>query len=120
MSDSLILYIGNPEKGQALAAVAATQNSYVYLPETLMDALGIYIMFFPDVVVIDMSMDFAQQAFDHLRSVDAQPLVLLTNERSREASVYTLPPHISAEALVDALDRFGAPKRVPNGVLHYA
>lgn len=120
MSDSLILYIGKPELGQTVAAAAARRNSYAYLPETLMDALGMYITYFPDIVVIDMSVDYAAEAFEHLRSVDAEPVVLVGGKHVRSTSVYNLPSHISAEALVDALERFGKPKNVPIGVLHYA
>jgi hypothetical protein len=120
MSDSLILYIGKPEQGQAVAAAAALHNSYAYLPETLMDALGMYITYFPDIVVIDMSVDYAQEAFDHLRSVDAEPVVLVGGKPMRSTSVFSVPSHISAEALIDALERFGKPKSVPIGVLHYA
>jgi hypothetical protein len=120
MSDSLILYIGTPEQGQALAAAASSQNSYVYQPETLMDALGMYITYFPDIVVIDMAVDYAQEAFDHLRSVDAEPLVVVGGKPVRSTAVYSLPSNISPEALLRALDRFGAPKRVLNGLLHYA
>ena len=119
MSDSLILYIGKPEQGQALAAAASSQNSYVYLPASLMDALGMYITYFPDIVVIDMAVEYAQEAFDHLRSVDAEPLVLIGGKPVRSTSVYALPSNISTDALLRALDRF-SPKRVPNGLLHYA
>ena len=57
MSNSLILYLGKPEAGQALAALAEQQNDYVYLPENLMQALGMYITYFPQVTIIDMSVD---------------------------------------------------------------
>jgi hypothetical protein len=120
MKNALILYIGNPERGQALAALAETQNNYVYLPETLSQALGTYITYFPQVTIIDMSVDYAEEALDHLRSVDARPLVLLGNRYIRSASVYTLPGHVSSEALLDALDRTTEPQRVSNGAFHYA
>ncbi len=120
MSNSLILYVGERAAGQELAALAEQQGSYVYLPDNMMQALGMYITYFPQIVVIDMSVDYAQDVFDHLRSVDAKPLILLTNAYIRSASVFTLPPDIPAEVLLEMLDRLDEPQRVPNGLLHYA
>ena len=120
MSSQFILYIGTPEKGQALAAQVEARGGYAYLPDNLMQALGMYITYMPQLVVIDMAVDYAQQAYDHLRSVDAEPLVLLANQRQRSTSIYSLPPHISADALVDALERIHQPERVPNGIYLYA
>jgi hypothetical protein len=120
MTNQLILYIGTPEKGQALAVEVEARGGYVYLPQHLMQALGMYITYMPQIIVIDMALDWAQEAYDHLRSVDAEPLVLLTDQRQRSASVYALPPHISADALQDALEQIHAPQRVPNGFYLYA
>jgi hypothetical protein len=120
VKNALILYIGSPERGQALAALAETQNNYVYLPENLAQALGMYISYFPQVTIIDMRVDYAEEALDHLRSVDARPLVLLGNRYIRSTSIFTLPAHISAETLLDALDRTTEPVRVSNGTFHYA
>jgi hypothetical protein len=120
MKNALILYIGGPERGQALAALAARHNNYVYLPESMTQALGMYISYFPQVTIIDMSMDYADEVLNHLRSVDARPLVLLGSRPIRSTSVYMLPAHISAEALLDALDRTTEPQRVSIGSFHYA
>ena len=120
MTNAFILYIGQPEKGKAFAEKVESNGGYVYLPENLMQALGMYITYMPQVVVIDMTTDYAHDFYDHLRSVDARPLVLLTYHPAREAGVYTLPSHISAEALMDALGRFVEPQRVPNGLYQYA
>jgi len=120
INNQFILYIGTPEKGQALAAQVEARGGYVYLPESLMQALGMYITYMPQIVVIDMAVDYAQEAYDHLRSVDAAPLVLLTNQRERSTSVYALPPHISADALQAALESIHKPERVPNGIYLYA
>src|SRR5262245_43755701 len=80
MSNSLILYIGKPEAGQTFAAAAEAHGHYAYLPENLMQALGMYITYFPEIVIIDMDLDYAQDVLDHLRSVDASPLILLTDQ----------------------------------------
>ncbi len=120
MSNQLILYVGGQEAGQTFAAAAEAHNDYAYLPESLMEALGMYITYFPQVVVIDMALDYAAEAFEHLRSVDAEPIFLLTDEYIRSTTIHTLPRGSSAEALLDAIARQQQPKRVPNGILHYA
>lgn len=120
LNNQLILYIGTPEKGQALAAQVEARDGSVYLPEHLMQALGMYITYMPQITVIDMALDWAQEACDHLRSVDAEPLVLLTHQPQRSPSIFALPPHISADALQSALEQIHTPRRVPNGIYRYA
>lgn len=120
LNNQLILYIGTPEKGQALAVQVEAQGGCVYLPEHLMQALGMYITYMPQITVIDMAVGWAQEAYDHLRSVDAEPLVLLTLQPQRSSSIYALPPHISADALQNALEQIHTPQRVPNGFYRYA
>jgi hypothetical protein len=122
MTNSLILYVGKPEAGQALAALAEQHNDYVYLPENMMQTLGMYITYFPHVTVIDMSVDYAQGVLEHLRSVDACPVILLTNQSIRDTALYTLWPDTSAEGVMEAvrqlhLDEVGS---VSNGALRYA
>lgn len=120
MEHSLILYVGEREAGQTLAEIVEPEGGFVYLPENLMQALGMYITYFPQVIVIDMVVPYAEEVYSHLRSVDAKPIVLLGEDRLRPASVYALPSDTTAEALLDALDRIGEPRRVPNGILRYA
>ncbi len=120
LAGKLVLFIGQAEKGEALAAQVETLGGYVYRPQALLEALGMYITYMPQVVVLDLTESYAQEAFQHLRSVDARPLVLLTYRPAREPGVYTLPPHISAEALADALAHFAELRPVPNGLYQYA
>ncbi len=114
MSNHSILYIGAPQAGQSLAQAAAHRDSYVYTPTHLMQALGIYITYMPQVVVIDMAVDYAPAAYDHLRSVDAQPLILLTDAYVRSAAVHALPRGIAPEDLLAAIQHAVLPY-VPHG-----
>ncbi|MBI1257287.1 MAG: hypothetical protein GC204_07440 [Chloroflexi bacterium] len=122
MSNSLILYLGTPQAGQALAALAEQRNDYVYLPENLMQTLGMYITYFPHVTILDMSVADAQEAFVHLRSVEASPMILLTDQPVHDPAIRALPLNASAEAVLEALDRLRIeqPESVSNGLLHYA
>ncbi|MCC6804065.1 MAG: hypothetical protein IT319_14380 [Anaerolineae bacterium] len=120
MKQSLILYVGEREAGEALAARVEQDGGFVYLPESLMQVLGMYITYFPEVIVIDMSLSYADEIYRHLRSVDAAPIILLTDEHIRSTSVFALPRASSAEAVVEMLERVLQPQRVPIGVLRYA
>lgn len=122
MTNSLILYVGKPEAGQALAALAEQHNDYVYLPENLTQALGMYITYFPHVTIIDMTVDYAEAVLEHLRSVDACPIVLLTNQPIRETALYTLWPDTSSEAVLETVKRLhlNEVEGVSNGLLRYA
>jgi hypothetical protein len=77
-----ILYIGGQDRGQALLAATQPDGWWVYLPADLLEALGMYITYFPDAVVIDTTTtpEFASAAYHHLRSVAARPLVVITDD----------------------------------------
>ncbi len=118
MTNVLILYIGEAEAGQALAERAALDGSYAYLPEHLLQALGMYITYFPHIVVIDMAVDYAAEAYEHLLSVDARPLILLTDEYIRSTTIRTLPRGVDADTLFTAIQRFAPP--LPDNILRFA
>jgi hypothetical protein len=72
-----ILYIGEVEKGRALLAEAYRRGWHVYLPMQPLEALAMYIHYYPDVVVLDYipTVTFAMEVAFHLKSIDA-PLLL--------------------------------------------
>src|SRR5262249_25938043 len=105
MTNSLILYVGEQEAGKAFAAAAEARGHYAYLPENMMQALGMYITYFPEIVIIDMVTVHANDVLDHLRSVDAKPIILLTDKYVRSTEIFTLPRDLSADALVTALEQ---------------
>lgn len=120
MTNRLILYIGEHEAGEALAQAAESSGDYVYRPEHLMQALGIYITYLPHVVIIDMAVDYAAEAYEHLCSVEAEPMILLTDDYVRSAVIFTLPRGASAQDLLALVERAAARQQVPNGLLRYA
>jgi CheY-like chemotaxis protein len=103
-----ILYIGDVERGRALfAAVEHSGEGYVYLPADVLEALGMYVFYFPDVIVIDtMNQPLtALEAYHHLRSVGAAPMILLTSDERADGDdgVYRLPPLVSRDELLSAI-----------------
>ena len=75
----ILLYVGNDEMGQWLETIIASQNGYVYTEHELLSALGLYVSYMPDLVVLDARAlpDLARQVYSHLRSIDAENIVIL-------------------------------------------
>lgn len=105
MNRKYILYVGEREAGLALAEVVEAEGGYVYLPHTMMEALGMYITYVPQVVVIDSRIGWASEVLAHLRSVDARPIVLLTEDYLYSETLFPLFAGISAAELNSYLDR---------------
>src|SRR5689334_18631753 len=79
-----ILYVGDARRGRALHDAAAEHGWYVYVPTETMEALGIYIFYMPGLVVIDAGSDFAQEVYRHLRSIEAEPLLILADKAQQK------------------------------------
>src|SRR5687768_2057662 len=77
-----ILYVGNGDEGRALLSAVEPRRWQVYLPEDAMEALGIYITYFPDVVVLDGQFRAAEEVYYHLSTLAGAtvPLVVLTSD----------------------------------------
>lgn len=91
-----VLYVGSPARGQQLADAVRPDGWHVYLPGDMLAALGAYVIYMPDITVIeaDHEPDFTIAVYHHLRSVGAQTLLVLTDDPLWDAadSVRTLSP----------------------------
>jgi hypothetical protein len=94
LQEMLILYVGTSEHGETIRAAAELDGGYVYLPEHMLQALGMYITYLPNVVVVDSAVSYSGEFIDHLRSVDARPILVLgdvsRNSRQRVDGVYVI------------------------------
>ena len=79
----IILYIGDSETGQWFDLMLAPWQGYVYVRNELLSALGVYISYEPDLVILDARImpKLAQNAYTHLRSVNAEHILILEGER---------------------------------------
>lgn len=95
-----ILYVGDPENGRAFAQSVQSAGWWVHTPQDTLEALGMYVTYMPDLTVIDLSTqpDFTAEVSNHLRSIDACPLLILGGGRPA-AGVYHDEPG-SAPALL--------------------
>lgn len=101
--DVFLMYVGISEQGESIRAAAELNGGAVYLPEHMMQALGMYITYLPNVIVVDSAVSYSEDVIAHLRSVDARPILLLTDEaRPRADGVYTMGREHSAERVLEA------------------
>lgn len=75
----MILFVGSSEKGTELLNAVEPLGWWVYQPETANDALGMYVGFLPDVVMMDAGAapEMAEEVFFHLNSVEAEPIIVI-------------------------------------------
>lgn len=104
-----ILYVGNTERGQALRATVEPYGWHIYETTELLRALGMYIMGYPDVVIIEAvpGSSLAEEVYFHLRSVNAEPLLILADEARQEqwqgpatSTIRVLPRTLNNEELL--------------------
>ena len=93
-----ILYVGDRQRGQSFADHVSEANWSVYIAQALLDALGHYVMCMPDLVVIDSTYEpeISSAVYHHLRSIQAAPLLVLTDDATWDLSApddyYALSP----------------------------
>lgn len=77
----VILYVGNPDCARRLASLVEAEDWHVLPATQWREALGKYVAYWPDTVVIDaaQSPDLAETVYFHLRSVAADPMLVLAD-----------------------------------------
>lgn len=112
LRELLILYVGDSTNGDLIRSTAKLDGGYVHVPEHMMQALGMYITYVPDVIVIDSAVSYSDDVLNHLRSVEARPILLLTDvawsARSADAAVFTMSRSASAEEILEAARQLGS------------
>ncbi len=112
LSDRLVtlLYVGDSAWGEQLQTRAISRGWNCLRPTELLKALAQYVFCFPDLVVLDATVerDLAEAVFFHLRSVDAPALLVLTEattpgpwEGMPSPKVTVIPPVAHPDALLD-------------------
>lgn len=107
-----VLHIAEMEPNPLVVEVVARVNGYPIHTDNLMEALAAYTFYVPDVVVVEAPMGswLGQEALVHLDSVDARPLVILTDRRDLWSTpavhrVYVRPLDVGGNALLGTLAR---------------
>ncbi|MHB8628863.1 MAG: hypothetical protein ACYDBJ_18625 [Aggregatilineales bacterium] len=74
-----VLYVGSPDTGAWLQGLVTPQDGYIYQPSDLLEALAMYVNYYPDVIILDARWDssLAERLYFHLNSVDTAPILIL-------------------------------------------
>lgn len=108
-----IVYVGEAEQGRAFASTVEARDWKVYLADDAMEALGIVVVYLPDVMVIDLVTRpvLGTETFYHLRSMTGEPvptLLLIKEEDSAKPSPYAwvelLPASTGMEGVIRAIE----------------
>jgi hypothetical protein len=112
-----LLYIGNDARGHCLHTALQPRGWQVYLPTAILEALGMYVFYYPDCVVLDAFSEapLATEVGVHLSSIQAAPVLVITDEARQElwqcavASTVCVLPHTASThdvvaAIVDGLE----------------
>jgi hypothetical protein len=77
----LIIYFGSEDRGESLRQETESLEWTVLVSTQPLQALGMYVFYVPDLVIIDSREESAgaQQVLYHLQSVDAQPLIFIAS-----------------------------------------
>lgn len=116
-----ILYIGAPERSEALCYALEARGGFVYQPDELMEALAMYITYMPDAIVVDGEYaPYAAEALEHFLDVKAAPIIFLAaKDIPAWASkiAYRLPADLTAPTLIDHISAIVA--QVPSTFRDY-
>jgi|GEM_PF-1422694 len=105
-----LLYVGYSAQGDQLQTSATSRGWNFLRPTALLEALALYVFCFPDLVVLDATVerDLAEAVFFHLRSIDAPALLVLTEatipgpwDGLPSPTVTVIPPVAHPDALLD-------------------
>jgi hypothetical protein len=103
----IILYVGDVEAGQMFLPALQAYGGYAYMSEVVLETLGMYITYFPDLVILNAALnsELIQETYFHLCSVNAAPMIILADHwqlvQSDGRRIPILPPTIShADLLV--------------------
>ena len=85
----VVLCVGNTHTEQWLTSTVEPYGGYVYRADELLQALGMYVTYTPDIVVLDAMAepDLAQKVYSHLRTIEAEPILILDDTSARSFEV---------------------------------
>ena len=107
--DLYIIFVGDPNRGKRLEKVVKNRTWRVSIVTDWMPALAEYLLFSPDLVVIDEfpDSDLARLVYFHLRTVDAKPILALNS--APNAAQYM---HVNSLSFMKMMDRDAKPEEL--------
>ncbi len=108
-NNPIIIYVGDPRGAEALRGAVEARGWHLLLAREMLEALAMYAFYFPDLYVLEDSLGstVAREVAYHLRSVGAEPLLILSDEPGNPewdaapgAAMRTLPRDIDPTRLL--------------------
>jgi len=102
----MILFIGSSEQGNDLLNAVEPLGWWVYQPQTDTEALGMYISYLPDIVLMDAQTmpDIAEEVYFHLASVQVEPMIVIGgNEIWSDRVTHHLPANVSINEIIGCI-----------------
>lgn len=99
----MILFVGSAQQARDLLAMVEPVGWWVYPAETPNEALGMYVSYLPDVIVLnaDTLPEVAEEVYYHLASVEADPLIVIGGHSQwSDRVVYHLPANAKLTEII--------------------
>lgn len=79
MNRRVILYVGDADRAEQIGERVAARDWHVMPATEWQQALGMYVTYWPDTVVLDVKPgnDAAEPVYFHLQSMDVGPMLLI-------------------------------------------
>ncbi len=103
----VILYVGNPENSHAFQEIVSLYGWTVLQTAKRLEALGMSVCYYPDIVVLDMTYDaqLGQEIAAHLCTLPTQPVCILyrSSHIEKHSFMLTFPHATNLAGLVQTI-----------------
>ena len=99
----MILFVGHAIQGAQLLESVEPLNWWIYQSHTANEALGMYVSYLPDLILMnaDAEPDIAEEVYFHLASVQAEPIIVISDDEVWSDRVsHHLPSNARVEEIV--------------------
>ena len=102
----MILFVGGSEQGTQLLKAVEPLGWWVYQPQNDTEALGMYVSYLPDVVLMDAEVmpEIAEEVYFHLASVQVEPMIVTGGDEVWSDRVtHHLPANASISEIIGCI-----------------
>lgn len=104
----MILFVGRGERGNQLLDAVEPMGWWVYQPQTTNEALGMYVSYLPDVVLLDAEAapEIVEEVYYHLAPMATEPIIVIADHDSWSDRVtYHLPAQADLMDIIDCITK---------------
>ena len=102
----MILFVGSGKRGTQLLNVVEPMGWWVYQPQTANEALGMYVSYLPDVVLMDAEAapEMVEEVYYHLAPIATEPIIIMADHDGWSDRVtYPLPAQADLTEIIDCV-----------------